>query len=427
MGKYKSKQKKRRKQMDVRVKTDEDRLFWKIAGVGFLAFAAFSVAALASFDWECVASLAEVAKPQTNLVGVVGNTFAYFGYTAFGLAIWCLPFVLVIAGIKVLGAEIPKEVEEIPNLRIFVRMLGFALMVLVVTGLFQLCGKWTWVRETMVALHVGEDAGGCVGRVFMTECLERGVAAFGATFVSVALLVIALCMALGLATVRKLFDWRIGEWDWSWLGDTADALGEGAEAVKKGVEKLSPKEDDEPPVPHVRQPREKRSKTKYPVNAELPPVSLLDPPHPPSASGNDAEAMGAELMKKLKEFGVVATLTSIVEGPAVTQFAIKPGHGVRVDKFTGLSRDLQLALKAKSLRVFAPIPGQEAVGIQVSNPQPQPVLVREIVESEKWQNLATTATACCKTSWTCPTRRCTCFPTTCPTRRRCLCPTWRFA
>ena len=94
-------------------------------------------------------------------------------------------------------------------------------------------------------------------------------------------------------------------------------------------------------------------------------------------------------MNKLREFGVVATLSSIVEGPTVTQFAIKPGHGVRVDKFTGLARDLQLALKAKSLRVFAPIPGQEAVGIQVSNPQPQPVLFREIVESERWQEVAT--------------------------------------
>ena len=384
MGKSKKKVKR-----DVRVKTDEDRLFWKIVGAVLLAFAAFSFAALASFDWECVASLTEVAKPQTNLVGVVGNTFAYFGYTAFGLAIWCLPFALVIAGLKVLGAEISKEVEEIPNRRILVRMLGFALMVLVLTGLFQLCGKWTWVRETMAALHVGEDAGGWVGRVFMTEGLERAVAAFGATFLSVVLLSVALCMALGLATVRKLFDWRIGEWDWSWLGDTADALGEGADAVKKGLEKLSPKEDDEPSVPPVRQPREKRPKVKYPVNAELPPLSLLDPPRPSSDSGNDVEAMGAELMKKLKEFGVVATLTSIVEGPTVTQFAIKPGHGVRVDKFTGLARDLQLALKAKSLRVFAPIPGQEAVGIQVSNPQPQPVLFREIVESEKWQNVAT--------------------------------------
>jgi len=102
-------------------------------------------------------------------------------------------------------------------------------------------------------------------------------------------------------------------------------------------------------VPAAKQPKAKAPRIKYPVNAELPPLSLLDPPRTKEHTGNNAEEMGAELMKKLKEFGVVATLSSIVEGPTVTQFAVKPGHGVRVEKFLGLSRDLQLALKAKSL------------------------------------------------------------------------------
>lgn len=376
---------KSKKKQNVRVKTVEDRLFWKIVGIGMLALAAFSVAALASFDWECVAALTDKAKPQTNLVGVVGNTFAYCGYAAFGLAAWCLPFVFVVGGLKMLE-PVPKEVDEIPNRRIWVRVLGLIFMLLVITGLFQLSGRWTWVQQLLAMAHVGNDAGGWVGRVFMTNGLERGVASFGATFLSIVLLLVAMCMALGLATVRKMFDWHISEWTWSWLGETADAIEDGTELLKKGIENISSKMDD---VPVTRATQEKRQKMKYPVNAELPPLSLLDQPRPKASSGNDAEAMGAELMGKLKEFGVNATLTSIVEGPTVTQFAIKPGHGVRVDKFTGLSRDLQLALKAKSLRVFAPIPGQEAVGIQVSNPQTQPVLFREIVESEKWQDAAT--------------------------------------
>ena len=376
---------KSKKKQNVRVKTVEDRLFWKIVGIGMLALAAFSVAALASFDWECVAALTDKVKPQTNLVGVVGNTFAYCGYAAFGLAVWCLPFVFVVGGLKMLE-PVPKEVDEIPNRRIWVRVLGLIFMLLVITGLFQLSGRWTWVQQLLAMAHVGNDAGGWVGRVFMTNGLERGVASFGATFLSIALLLVAMCMALGLATVRKMFDWHISEWAWSWLGETADAIEDGTELLKKGIENISSKMDD---VPVARATQEKRPKIKYPVNAELPPLSLLDKPRPKASSGNDAEAMGAELMGKLKEFGVNATLTSIVEGPTVTQFAIKPGHGVRVDKFTGLSRDLQLALKAKSLRVFAPIPGQEAVGIQVSNPQTQPVLFREIVESEKWQDAAT--------------------------------------
>ena len=376
------------KKRNVKVKSLEDRLYWKLAGVGMIAFALFSAVALATFNWECVSSLTENVRPQTNLIGAVGNWFAYYGYVAFGLAFWFFPFALFIGGLKMLES-IPEDVEEIPNRKVWLRIAGHALMTLAVTGLVQLAGEWGWVQDVVAALHIGTDAGGRVGRVFMTEFLEKGVAAFGAACISIGLFLIAACMALGLSTVRKMFDWHIGEWDWSWFGDAADAIEESADIVKKGLEKIAPKNEEPPYVPAAKKPKAKTPRIKYPVNAELPPLSLLDPPREKEQTGNNAEEMGAELMKKLREFGVVATLSSIVEGPTVTQFAVKPGHGVRVDKFIGLSRDLQLALKAKSLRVFAPIPGQEAVGIQVSNPNPQPVLFREIVESERWQNVAT--------------------------------------
>lgn len=376
------------KRQNVKVRSPEDRLYWKLAGGGMIALSVFSALALATFDWECVSSLTENVKPQTNLIGSVGNWLAYCGYVSFGLAVWCFPFALLVGGLKMLE-PIPKEVEGIPNRKVWLRIAGLALMMLSVTGLVQLTGKWGWVEGIMSSIHVGNDAGGWVGRIFMTECLERGIAAFGATFLSLGLLLLAMCMALGLSTVRRLFDWRISEWDWSWFGETADAVNEGKEIVKKGIEKIAPKKDVPPAVPAAKPPKAKVPRIKYPVNAELPPLSLLDPPGAKEHTGNNAEEMGAELMKKLKEFGVVATLSSIVEGPTVTQFAVKPGHGVRVEKFLGLSRDLQLALKAKSLRVFAPIPGQEAVGIQVSNPNPQPVLFREIVESDTWQDVAT--------------------------------------
>jgi len=376
------------KRQNVKVKSPEDRLYWKLSGVGMIALSVFAALALATFDWECISSLTENLKPQTNLIGSIGNWLAYCGYVSFGLAVWCFPFALLVGGLKMLE-PIPKEVEEIPNSKVWIRIAGLALMMLSVTGLVQLTGKWGWVEGIMSSIHVGNDAGGWVGRMFMTECLERGIAAFGATFLSLGLLLIAMCMALGLSTVRRLFDWRISEWDWSWFGETAGAVNEGKEIVKKGIEKIAPKEDEPPAVPAAKQPKAKAPRIKYPINAELPPLSLLDPPRTKEHTGNNAEEMGAELMKKLKEFGVVATLSSIVEGPTVTQFAVKPGHGVRVEKFLGLSRDLQLALKAKSLRVFAPIPGQEAVGIQVSNPNPQPVLFREIVESDTWQDVAT--------------------------------------
>ena len=376
------------KKQNVKVKSLEDRLYWKLAGVGMIAFALFSAVALATFNWECVSSLTENVKPQTNLIGAIGNWFAYYGYVAFGLAFWFFPFALFIGGLKMLES-IPKEVEEIPNRKVWLRITGLVLMMLSVTGLVQLSSKCSLVQDSLTAMHLPSDAGGYVGRIFMTQFLEKGVASFGAAFLSLGLLIVAVCMALGLSTVRKVFDWHIGEWLLSWFEETADAVEKGKEISKKGIEKITPENEEPIIIPAPKPPKVKTPRIKYPANAQLPPLSLLDPPRAKEFSGNNADEMGAELMKKLKEFGVVATLSSIVEGPTVTQFAVKPGHGVRVEKFLGLSRDLQLALKAKSLRIFAPIPGQEAVGIQVSNPKPQPVLFREIVESEVWQDVAT--------------------------------------
>ena len=98
---------------DVKIKTPEDRLLWKLVGVALMALAAFFAVALASYDWR--AATAEVSNAANgNLVGVVGNTFAHCGYIAFGFAAWCIPFALLIGSLKVL-APFPKDKEEIPN------------------------------------------------------------------------------------------------------------------------------------------------------------------------------------------------------------------------------------------------------------------------------------------------------------------------
>jgi len=212
--------------------------------------------------------------------------------------------------------------------------------------------------------------------------------------IALAFLAVSLCMALGLKTMRKLFDWHISEWDWSWLGETAEAVEDGAKIVKEKIENgVVGAASSPPPMKRSRSfgsgAAGRRPHVPYPINAELPPLSLLDPRHEKASGGGDADGMGRVIMDKLREFKVNATLVNIVEGPTVTQFALKPGHGVRVEKIAGLADDLQLALKAKSLRIFAPIPGEEAVGVQVSNANPQIVYFREIIESEKWQEVAT--------------------------------------
>ncbi len=134
------------KKREVRVKSPEDRFLWKLVGVALLAFSAFVATALASYDWRSVASLNPKPTETTNLVGVIGNAFAYGVFLSFGFAGWCIPVASFLGSLKLLQ-PIPKEIEEIPNGRVCVRICGLVLMALAVSGLFQLTGHWQWVRE----------------------------------------------------------------------------------------------------------------------------------------------------------------------------------------------------------------------------------------------------------------------------------------
>ena len=91
------------------------------------------------------------------------------------------------------------------------------------------------------------------------------------------------------------------------------------------------------------------------------------------------------LIDTLKVFDVNAELAYYVAGPVVTQYALTLDLGTRVEKVAGLSRNLQMALQATSLRIEAPIPGKNAVGIEVPNLKPASVHFREIIDGDLWR------------------------------------------
>ncbi|RRG17933.1 DNA translocase FtsK [Weissella viridescens] len=86
------------------------------------------------------------------------------------------------------------------------------------------------------------------------------------------------------------------------------------------------------------------------------------------------------LHETLKSFHINATVEKVVLGPTVTQYEIKPAVGVKVSKIQNLADDLALSLSAKSLRIEAPIPGKNVVGIEVANDQQATVGFKDMVE-----------------------------------------------
>jgi S-DNA-T family DNA segregation ATPase FtsK/SpoIIIE len=124
-----------------------------------------------------------------------------------------------------------------------------------------------------------------------------------------------------------------------------------------------------------------------PTQTELPPLELLEKPERASRGLSDRElrALGQILVDKLETFRVQGEIRGWTTGPVVTQFEVVPAAGIKVGQIAALSDDLALALKAPSVRIVAPIPGKGAVGVEVPNPEPEVVRLREVLEAPAYQ------------------------------------------
>ncbi|MCM3650778.1 DNA translocase FtsK [Metabacillus litoralis] len=87
----------------------------------------------------------------------------------------------------------------------------------------------------------------------------------------------------------------------------------------------------------------------------------------------------------LKNFNVRANVVNVTQGPAVTRFEVHPEPGVKVNKITNLSDDIKLSLAAKDIRIEAPIPGKNTIGIEVPNKESKMVYLREILRSQEFR------------------------------------------
>ncbi len=124
-----------------------------------------------------------------------------------------------------------------------------------------------------------------------------------------------------------------------------------------------------------------------PPGVLIPPIDLLHPAPPEDGDGGLAqiEQMGRKLIETLQTFRVEGSIAGRTVGPVVTQYEVAPGPGVKVGRIAALADDLALAMRAPSLRIVAPIPGKAAVGIEVPNPMPRMVHVRELIEGAEYQ------------------------------------------
>jgi len=115
---------------------------------------------------------------------------------------------------------------------------------------------------------------------------------------------------------------------------------------------------------------------------KLPPVDLLDPKIDYGIKIDKETVYGkARLIEgKLNDFGVSGKITEIRPGPVITMFEYKPAPGIKINKIASLENDLAMGLSALSIRIIAPIPGKDVIGIEVPNEQRETVVLRELIE-----------------------------------------------
>ena len=121
---------------------------------------------------------------------------------------------------------------------------------------------------------------------------------------------------------------------------------------------------------------------------EYPPIEILSKGTKKGIKGG-AKALtdtAAKLQKTLYSFGVSAKVENVSVGPAITRYELKPAEGVRVNKIANLADDIALNLAAETIRIEAPIPGKQAVGIEVPNQEKEAVHLRDVLESDEFED-----------------------------------------
>ncbi|MDA0348009.1 MAG: DNA translocase FtsK [Verrucomicrobia bacterium] len=132
----------------------------------------------------------------------------------------------------------------------------------------------------------------------------------------------------------------------------------------------------------------KKSVPQKQGNYIFPTLALLkDPPEKDHAlDKSEHEATAAALIQTLANFKVSVRMGEVHTGPVITRYEVHPAPGVKVGKILGLENDIALGLKALAVRIQAPVPGKGTVGIEVPNKRPEAVYLRDIIESEDWEN-----------------------------------------
>ena len=135
-------------------------------------------------------------------------------------------------------------------------------------------------------------------------------------------------------------------------------------------------------------------KTEKPKNFKLPSLNFLQKAPKQGNKIDEAEldAKISDLIDKLQHFKIEGDVTRTYAGPVVSTFEFKPAANIKVSKILNLQDDLAMALRAETIRIQAPIPGKDVVGIEIPNRTVETIYLRDLLESKIFQDASSPLT-----------------------------------
>ncbi|MEE9567899.1 MAG: DNA translocase FtsK 4TM domain-containing protein, partial [Candidatus Binatia bacterium] len=154
--------------------------------------------------------------------------------------------------------------------------------------------------------------------------------------------------------------------------------------LKEEIQEEPPKKGKKKPVPA----QEQLDFPDIGQGYNLPPFAILDSPDGETVKidKETLEANSLILQKKLADFGVEGEVVAVRPGPVITMYEFNPAPGVKVRRIVTLADDLSMALRAVSVRILAPIPGESVVGIEIPNPKREKVFLKQILDSDAYKS-----------------------------------------
>lgn len=343
----------------------------------------------------CLFIRAGEVRPVSNWMGSFGATLAGWLFTGLGLSGWIFPVLAAGRAIRFFRGQ-DEFIAPRRGFRLLLQAGGTVLLLISASLFFKLS------LDRIVLDGEPVRAGGIIGQALGGWLVDRmgeiGALSLAALFTIVALMGAAdfspaAAVRAAAAAVAWLRD-HLGEWVTRWweARRRRRAVIQEREELEKSRTRREIKivvEEKEKPRPAAREPdRPKQEKMPFLKDGEyeLPRLDFLDDmSEGQRRMDQDGLVLNARILEaKLRDFGVSGEVVEVHPGPVITMYEYKPGPGIKINKIANLADDLAMALSAVSVRIIAPIPGKDVVGVEISNRDRETVHLKSIFESESF-------------------------------------------